>query len=319
MPPDTPTAGGHSLTRPASPATGDFWVYGLRVRSDVPLPDWPALEPGEPDVVIRRGHIAGLELEGPAYSARTDIAAGQFRLAVKGVGRYSANDGSTIVVDADPDAKPEDIRLYLTGAMMGTILHQRGAYTLHASCVALEGAGGVAFAGRSGAGKSTLVATMVQRGATFVSDDICVLVPPLSGRLRVWPGAARVKLDSSALAGSASHLEAAGGNRGKYHLPIGGRVHPTSPLPLDRVYLLTDGEGTPRLERLSGLDAISALVDETYFVSFAHALGLASQVFRLAATVAERLLVSRLIRPRGLEHLANLASLIEQDARHPGP
>jgi hypothetical protein len=301
------------------PAPQDFWVYGLRVRSEIDLEDWPTVPATEPDVIIRREAITGLELEGPPYAARTEVEAGELRLAVRGVGRYAALGGSRIRVDPDPDAKSEDLRLYLTGAMMGTILHQRGTYPLHASCVAWPEAGGVAFAGKSGAGKSTLVATMVSRGAAFVSDDICVAAPPASGGLRVWPGAPRVKLDQTGLAalhGTNSGLEPAGGDRGKYHLPMDPYHSYASPVPVNRVYLLSFGEGSPRIEPLSGLDAISALVDETYFLTFAHALGLTSQVFRLAATVSRSLPVSRLVRPRGLEHLQPLAALVEQDANH---
>jgi hypothetical protein len=158
-----------------------------------------------------------------------------------------------------------------------------------------------------------LVAALVRRGAGFVSDDLCVMAAPLADRLEVWPGAARLKLDEAGLgpqSGAAATLEPAGGNRGKYHLPVEA-FDQTSPVPFDRVYLLTDGVGPPRVERLSGLDAVAALVDQTYFLAYAHALGLTSQVFRLAAAVARTLPVFRLFRPRGLEHLPEVAALIE--------
>jgi len=305
-----------AASEPALPGGGDFWIYGLRVRSEIDLPGWPAASPAEPDVTVRREPVPGLDLDGPPYSARSVVEDGELRLAVRGVGRYSARGGAIIGVDADPGARGEDLRLYLTGVMMGTILHQRGSFPLHASCVALPSADGVAFAGRSGAGKSTLVAAMVRRGARFVSDDLCVMVPPASGQLRVWPGAARLKLDEAALSagpGAETGLEPAGGNRGKYHLPMDAPRSHESPIPLGRVYILTDGAGPPRLERLSGLEAVAALVDETYFVSFAQALGLIPQVFRLAAVMAQSVRVSRLIRPRGLEYLPETAALIEQD------
>ena len=301
--------------------TQDHWVYGLRVRSAIALPDWPAAAPGEPDLFIRREPVPGPELEGPPYSARFVVEAGELRLGVVGVGRYAASGGSLIRVDPDPDAKAEDLRLYLTGALMGAILHQRSTYPLHASCVVLPSAGGgVGFAGRSGAGKSTLVSTMVRRGAAFVSDDLCVMAPADSAGLRVWPGAARLKLDESGLGavpGTVSELDPAGGDRGKFHLPVDASLDHASPVPLTRVYILTDGEGPPRIERLTGLDAISAVVDETYFAAAALAMGLSSQVFRLAAKVAQTLRVSRLVRPRGLEHLPAVAALIERDAHHP--
>ena len=296
-------------------AARGFGVYGLRVRSDIHLPDWPLLTVSEPDVTIRLGPPFVPIVEGEPHTGRSVVEDGQLRLLVHGVARYTAAGGSLINVEPQAGARPEDVRLYLTGALMGAILHQRGIFPMHASCVAVNGIG-IAFAGRSGAGKSTLVAAMVRDGAAFVSDDICAMLPVEDGHCRVWPGAARVKLDQNSLAGqpeSPSSLPPAGGNRGKFHLAMEGSVEWSRPIPLLRVYLLTDGPGPPRVEPLTGLEAISALVDETYFLGYAAALGLASQVFRLASTVASALQVNRLIRPRGFEHLPALVAALKKD------
>ena len=293
----------------------DFGVYGLKVRSDIDLPDWPSLSAREPDVTIRRDADYVPDIDGEPHTGRSVVEGGQLTLVVHGVARYSAGGGSLIRVEPQVGARPEDVRLYLTGALMGAILHQRGTFPLHASCVAVNGVG-VAFAGRSGAGKSTLVAAMVRDGAAFVSDDICAMLPLHEGRCRVWPGASRVKLDENSLAGHAespASLPSAGGNRGKFHLAMDGSAEWATPIQLSKVYLLSDGEGPQRIEPITGLDAISALVDETYFLGYAAALGLSSQVFRLAATVASALQVNRLIRPRGFEHLPALVATLKQD------
>ena len=320
MPSGAPSAGGYLASGPAEAATQDFWVYGLRVRSAIDLPGWPVVAATEPDVIIRREFLTGPDVEGPRFSARTVVDDGELRLAVVGVGRYAAFGGSLIRVDSDPDARAEDVRLYLTGALIGVILHQRGSFPLHASCVALAGDGCAAFAGPSGAGKSTLVAALMRDGARFVSDDLCVMAPPARGELRVWPGAARLKLDETGLGGqpgAVAGLEPAGGGRGKFHLPMEASLHHTTPAPLHRVYILTDGDGPPRVERLTGLEAISALVDQTYLLASARDMGLSTQVFRLAATVARTLTVNRLVRPRGLEYLPDIAALIEHDVHQP--
>lgn len=292
-------------------------VYGLRVQSDIDLPDWPKIEPGEPDLVIRRVPFDGATFEGELYWTNTRYIDGDVRLEIRGVGKYVASGGTLITVAPEPDAKPEDVRLFLTGALLGAILHQRGLYPLHASCVALDGIG-VAFAAPSGEGKSTLLASLVDWGATFVSDDICVLSRGDDGVARVWPGAPRLKLDRIGLAARAStadQLEPAGGDRGKFHLPVDVAADWLRPVPLRRVYLLSSGEGAPRIDRITGLDAISALVDDTYFLMYAAGLGLNTRVFRLAADISRSLVVSRLTRPRGLEHMPAVMDLIARDAR----
>jgi hypothetical protein len=110
-------------------------------------------------------------------------------------------------------------------------------------------------------------------------------------------------------------LEPAGGNRRKYHVPVSTAENHSSSIPLSRIYLLGFGEGEARLQRLSGLEAISALVDETYLIGIAAALGLSAQVFKKVAELSRTITVSKLTRPRGMEHLDSALHLIECDVR----
>jgi hypothetical protein len=294
-------------------------MYGLCVRTMIDLPDWPAPPQDEPQVLILEDPpvAATPEPEGTPFTGRSVLTEGNVHVEVPGVGEFVATGGSSIRVTPERGASRDDVLLYLTGAMLGVVLHQRGIFPLHASCVAVDGTG-VAFAGASGTGKSTLVAALLDRGAEFISDDICALTPGPSGEARVWPGARRMKLDNGGLASvdrSASGLEPVGGDRGKYHVPVPmGTASPAS-VPLSRVYLLAYGEMPARLEPLGGVEAISALVDETYLLSFAAALGLTSEIFRKVAEMSRTLTVSRLTRPRGFEHVESVLDLIERDAR----
>lgn len=307
--------GASALSAPAG--VRDIGMYGLCVRTTIDLPDWPEPPQREPQVIIREDSSLPTPSAGTPFTGRSTFTEDEVDVEVRGVAQFVASGGSCIRFAPDPAARPEDVRLYLTGTIFGVLLHQRGIVPLHASCVSIDGTG-VAFAGASGSGKSTLVAALLQRGATFVSDDICAFTPVRNGEFRVWPGARRIKLDDAGVAavdGSLSELEAAGGGRGKYHVPVSARSTGSSAVPLSRVYLLAFGEGAARLERLDGLDAISALVDETYVLSFAAALGLTSQIFKKVAELSRTLTVCRLIRPRGFEHVEAVLDLIEWDVR----
>lgn len=291
-----------------------YSVYGLRVRSDVELPGWPLVAEGEAEVEIRRQPCDAPDFGVTPHTARSIVRDGELLVAVASVGRYAASAGRVIKVDPLPATPAEDVLLYLTGAMLGALLHQRGLYPLHASCVSIGGVG-VGFAGKSGAGKSTLVATMLQRGASFVSDDVCVLTESATGELVVWPGAPRLKLDDASLANVPSrpeHLTPAGGDRGKFQLPVTGMLDATQPVPFRELFILADGEGEVRIEPLSGIEAISALMEETYLLTWASAMGLSSQVFRLVGRVARTLHIQRLVRPRGMAFLPATAEMIER-------
>ncbi len=294
------------------PAT--YWVYGLRVASDLALPGWPIAEAGAPDVEIRQRTCSGPAMGAEPHLARARLADGELQVSVNGVGRFVAQAGRTIAFDPLPGARREDLLLYLTGALLGAIAHQRGMYPLHASCVSVGGRG-LAFAGASGAGKSTLLSTLVQRGATFVTDDVSVVTVAQDGPVSVWPGAPRLKLDETALAtvaATSDGLDSAGGNRGKFHLPVERGSVGTAPVPFRELFLLSYGEGEPRVEPLSVVESVAALVEETYLLPWAAALGRREQVFALAGRVARTVRVSRLVRPRGMEWLTVTAELIER-------
>lgn len=301
------------------PAPLQYFMYGLRVESDIDLPGWPRATGGRPaDVTIRRRSHPMDRSPGTPYTAQGAIDHDRVDLHIRGVGAYRAAEGTRIEVDPDPSAAPEDVLLYLTGAMFGVILHLRGAFPLHASCVTLgPGGGGIAFSGPSGAGKSTLVGAFLDRGGRLVTDDVAVLFTPEGGGIHAWPGVRRLKLDDGSLTALRRQtrriLEGAGGNRGKFHVPVAGDL--LQPTPLAKVYILHEEEGPVRTENLSGVDAVAALVEQTYLLAYASGLGRGSQCFRLAAEVARNVPVVRLIRPRGFQHLGPTLDLVEREAR----
>ncbi|MFN0182031.1 MAG: hypothetical protein ACKVZ0_24775 [Gemmatimonadales bacterium] len=287
-------------------------VYGLGVRSEVEVADWPAVAPCAVDIEVRRANLSSPPFGTEPQATRWEAVDGGLLVAVTGVGRFAAREGRLIEVDADPGAKREDLDLYLSGAMLGAVLHQRGLFPLHAAAVA-HGGVAVAIAGESSAGKSTLAATLVATGGTFLTDDSSVLDFGRGG-VSLWPGARRLKLDKQSLGllrqSPGEDLASAGGTRGKYHAPVEAPLSSAGPVPLARVYLLTDGSGPPRLERLAGLEAVSAIADHAHFLVFAIAMGRQRQIFQLAARAAGGLEVYRLIRPRGLEQLPAIAELV---------
>ena len=300
----------------ASTEFRDFGIYGLRVRSPIDLGEWPPPPAGDPQVTIIVDPPSEPTFAGDPHSARARYSETEFHLEVRDVARYAAIGGTCLRVAPEPGAKREDVRHYLTGAMFGAILHQRRVYALHASCVLINGSA-VAFAAPSGSGKSTLNAALLRRGATFVSDDVCALTPGSSGGFNVWPSAPRLKLDRASVTefdDPAAAFDLAGGSLGKYHVPLTRQARQTTAVPLSRVYLLSFGDGPARLERLSGLEAISALLDETYILLYAAAMGLSPQIFKTVAELVQTVTVSRLIRPRGFEHFDAVLNLIECDA-----
>jgi hypothetical protein len=258
-----------------------YEVFGLRIASEIFLPELFPSPAGEADVEIRFATIPATAEEPPGLSLEPAGA----RLHIPGVGRYLMRGGRELLVDPAPQGSERNLRLYLLGSAFAAILHQRGLLPLHANAIEIEGRA-VAFMGHSGAGKSTLAAWFHDRGFRVLSDDVCVVTPapPVAqggiARLRLW----REALEASGR--TREDYELSFDDMDKYTVPI---TDPDPrPLPLGAIYLLRQAE-RPALRRLQGVEAVEALVANTYRGAYVKMMGLTRRhledCLRLAAQV----------------------------------
>lgn len=297
------------------PAARQYSHCGLVVSSEIALPWFDAGETARcADVRVRRGAIPArpADLE---QLATASFEGDAFRLSVQDVGRFLVRHGNEVIVDSDQTAPGDDLRLYLCGAVFGAVWHQRGVLALHASAVRV-GEHCVLFAGRSGAGKSTLAAHLAGRGHDLIADDVSV-ISTVDEQVAVWPTVPHLKLDARSLetlGEAAERLPWAGGSRGKRRLMVRGfREAPDRPVRCCRFYLLDKGDGALRIEPMTGLDALDAVAGHTYWVQLADGFGYQARWLRLAATVAARLEVRRLVRPWGLDVVDTVVSAVLAD------
>lgn len=98
-----------------------------------------------------------------------------FSLARPGIGSFCIAHGQDIIyVPSSVNDQPGVVSTILLGVCMGAILHQRGEFVLHGSCVTRNGKT-ILVTGVSGAGKSTLAAEFLKNGWEMVTDDIAVI------------------------------------------------------------------------------------------------------------------------------------------------
>lgn len=242
----------------------DYSVFGLRLRSDLALPELHACaDAGEPDVVVAEGSVAAPEEEGRGY----EMLPGGTRLSVAEAGRFWIAGGDRITYQRLPGASEKNLRLFLLGSALGALLHQRGLLPLHANAIEVAGRA-VAFMGHSGAGKSTIAAWFHDRGYPVLADDVCVVTFAPDGTPLAHGGIPRLRLWREALEASgrdAGAFEPSFDDMDKYDVPTPQREALPAPLPIDRIYLLGKAEGEAgSIQRLEGVAAVEALVANTY-------------------------------------------------------
>lgn len=301
-----------------------YLLAGMRLESEIPLPELPRLEHSSPlarRVRIRRGTVA-FELPGAIEIDPDCLATGvEFLLRIPGVARYRVSHGKEIVVDAAEHALPLDVRAYLLGSVFSVLCHQRGLLPLHASAIRFK-LGVAAFLGESGDGKSSLAAHMAARGHPVVADDICLVETGLGASACVIPSAPWLKLwrgSIERLGRRAEDLEQVFSEDDKYRLPLVSPAEPeteSSHPTLNTLIFLersqTGGSAGVRFIELPRLRAMNGLMRLTHQAFLLEALGLREENFMRCGKVLSGAKTYRLIRPWGFEYMDETVRLVEQ-------
>lgn len=290
-----------------------YECYGLGIRSEFPLPELAGVDAASEDLVLRRGQVE---------RGRWDLILGQVRIQLgsahtifeyAGVGAFAVCSGREIVVDPEPGVDDATVRAYVVGPMLAFALHQRGLLVLHASSVLIGGAV-VGFMGGAGWGKSTMAGILQEHGFPVVADDVTPvqltddgpMVYPGPAQLKLWPEAIRVLGDSPEALPRVHH------DVDKRWRSVTGAPRERA-LPLQRLYVLGEGP-QPSIEALSPMLAVPELVRHSYAVELLGPTNTANLHLRQCAALAEQVPIARLVRPRDLPLLPQLAHLVQRDA-----
>ncbi|QHW30850.1 aldolase [Paenibacillus rhizovicinus] len=278
----------------------NYTVYGLRVLSDIALPELTPSQrrEDEADIFIRYDDLT--EEWNLRSTDRSCYLFGerQVYLHVPDTAVFRMSEGSEMAVSPKEGADPTQIRLFLLGTCMAIILMQRRLLPLHGSGVIIDGSV-YAIVGDSGAGKSTLAAAFLERGYQLISDDVIAVVNtdgnpvvlPAYPQQKLWPESVQMLgLDASAYQTIYST---------KYAVPVTSSGFCTEPLPLAGVFELEKTD-LDKLEKrqVAGLERLHMLHRHTFRKSFISPLGLNEWHFSAIAGLAGKVDIYRLSRPK---------------------
>jgi len=297
------TASGHSGRH--------YYVFGLRVRSTLPLPELiSAADTDLPDVTISCGPVPEANGAQPGLS----VVDGALVLVIVGIAKFRIESGERITVEPEPGVPDRNVRLYLLGSAFGALLHQRGLLPLHANAIEI-GSKAVAFMGSSGEGKSTLAAWFHDRGYRVVADDVCVVRLAPDCRAYASPGQQRLRLWREALEASgrdpSTYARSFVGREDidKFDVPFELQRRRAEDCELAGIYVLVTADRFS-IEQLGGLQAAEALFSHTYRGRYIHDAGSQQQHWQSAVTLVRYIPIFRIDRPRDLSLLDEQGRLI---------
>ena len=245
-----------------------YRICGLNVATDLELPGATLSDEIEtlPDAQVIREPVPGSLDDATRRGPNWEFSRDRLLLSVPGVARFLVSDGTRVSFDPFPGGTDQDLAIFVTGTVMGALLHQRGRFVLHASAVRTP-RGAAVFCGNSGAGKSSLAAALSVAGYPLVADDVCCIefidhqpmVIPDGRRLKLWADAlAQLSMENRRGAAVRPGIE-------KYwtDAPTPGWK---DPVPLDAVYFLREARlpGQAGIEPASRLEAVEFLRANAY-------------------------------------------------------
>lgn len=301
-------------------------LYGLRLRSALPLPGARRRAREPADVEIVRGRAREFAAVRRALAPPLNAASWFEERALPDGRRYLrwaglfeflvAADGGRVVARRLRGAArvPRAFETYLLGQVLSFALLARGLEPLHATAVVVD-AGAVGFLGDCGQGKSTLGAAFVRAGHALLTDDLLVLRAS-GGGFSAAAGPPRIKLfrePADRTLGRRARGTPMNDLGAKLVFPLGRRAA-RSAAPLRALYVLRPGRARRRvaIRTLSPRRAFVELTRNTFNACVVDAPRLARQ-FDLAARLAAAVPVKTLAYPRGLGRLAAVRAAIETD------
>ncbi|NDV01348.1 serine kinase [Pseudoroseicyclus tamaricis] len=299
-------------------APARYRAFGLRIHSEIPLPEMAPEAPGDalPDVTILRGPPLD---ETGRTSPEAQFQPGRAEFFWPAVGRFTVTAPGRIEASAAAGVSDELLAFPLLGPVLATLLHMRGLFLLHASAITMNGRDAIVLAGDKGAGKSTTAAALCHAGHAMLSDDIVALgdeAPPA-----VLPAWNQMKLSAEA----AAHLAPeASVTRGHVHddIPKLRILMPGEPpaaaVPLARVYTLKrdSAVSVPQIRPLSPPQALALTLRYAYMARF-HGMAPKGEAerrsFRQASALAGQVTMGELLLPVGIDRLPAVADVIAAD------
>ncbi|HMQ97071.1 MAG TPA: hypothetical protein PKC42_03165 [Candidatus Nanoperiomorbaceae bacterium] len=283
--------------------------------SALPLPELLTGE-GKADINVK------LDLRSKCISSQKPLpiscvnaCSNRVHLTWGGVGDLLVEEGSQITVIPIPYADEDALRLFILGAGLGVLLHQRGLLVLHASSVGIDNRG-MGFIGHKGWGKSTTTATLHQRGHALISDELLVVRFNDQGQPWVIPGSPQIRLWSDSLASTGGNPDSAVRVRSgidKYNL-YATNIAVTA-LPFHCLYLLDIGEALS-IQSMPPSEAFFGIIPHLYVCRFGTRFLQSTNItcaFQKLNLLLRKIKVKRLMRQWNLNQLPDVARRIEQD------
>jgi hypothetical protein len=299
-----------------------YKACGLNIYSEMCLPQLMKSDfnnSNSIDVTISYGStpkelIQPIIIQGEDYK----LSQNEYLFHIDGIASYYVAGGNKIIIEPELNSNEEDIKIYLLGTALGTLLLQRGALPLHGGSVVVEEKG-IIILGSVGAGKSTLTSAFRLNGFPLLSDDISVVSKNKDESFIVHPGYAEQKLCKDVmelLRFDTSKYSKVFYNNNKYTVPVNDNFFEEA-VPIIAIYELVIGEGhSTEIEEVRGLEKIGVLLRNIYRINVLRNIGCEAEYLKTCVDIVKSTPFFRISRPQNIFSVEEQMNLITNSIKY---
>lgn len=299
-----------------------YKAFGLIIASEFLLEELLPYSSEQPDLTIKLGMVPKTFDDfddNMVNTTRRKISKDRYFLDAKGIAKYYAEKGESIIVETYNKASFEEVKLYLLGSCMGAVLYQRKILPLHGSCINMDGKG-VLLTGKSGAGKSTVATALFSKGYSMITDDVAATGIGDLDELIVYPSYPSQKLWEDALERSGRKeqqhsLIRISDNYNKFSVTSSAYFY-SLPIPLKVIFEIIPADVKKlHVEEIKGVDKLPVLLRNTYRRLMPQVMDLQDWHFSQCISIATNVKAFRIIRPIEMHVENEIANMVLERCR----
>ncbi len=292
-----------------------YWAYGLKIKSEILFPELLSLpETKEFNIELVLGEVPRHQQEAMVIiNQQIFIDDKSYKLVLPGIATYWAEGGKQIVVQVLEGADQSTVRLFCLSNVFAALLFQRKQIPLHAAALKVENRL-LLICGHSGAGKSTLLASLMSRGFTLFSDDVCVPVSDTSKGVFMHSSYPMMKFWKDTYT-SFSFLGVPDvqlrPDLTKYGFYFHDKFNTNTYKP-NVVFFIekSSGESEVRIREVQGAELFQKLESNAYRGEFLGSIDLRQEHFKLFADLANQVKGYLVVRPEALNSVEEITDIV---------
>lgn len=271
-------------------------VYGLKIKSDIELPELLKSNDVNYEINICTGITPINIVKSIEQGRNLYLNCKEIWFNIKSVGTYMLYNGNTILVDKDAKADIEDVKAYLLGSALGMILFQRNTLAIHGGTIVINNKT-LTIVGESGAGKSTLTTALRLNKYLFMADDVSVINDNLMINSS-YPQQKLCKDTMLKLGYELNQFKKIDDDREKYKIPL-KEDFISKPVKMGSICEIKIADNSKvEIEEVKGKEKLIILINNIYRIELIKKSGIPPEYFKKCLEIAQNIKFYRMYRPK---------------------